>query len=329
MAGISVLGAGAWGTALAVSYAQAGHAVRLWSIDAHQVEEMRTRRENVRYLPGLVLPESISIEHDFTAATQGVDLLLIVTPVAGLRETLHRIRDSANGIPVLWACKGFETGTGRLPHEVVAEVLGQNYACGALTGPSFAEEVAQGMPCAITLASSNAAFAESWIRTLSNPRLRLYANDDLVGAEVGGAVKNVLAIAAGIADGLSFGLNARAAMMTRGLAEIARLAVALGGRRDTLMGLSGMGDLILTCTGDLSRNRRVGLALAAGEPLAEVLRKLGHVAEGVLTTQMVVRRADELGVEMPISRAVHEVLAGRISPRNAVEQLMARNPRAE
>lgn len=329
MAGISVLGAGAWGTALAVSYAQAGHAVRLWSIDAHQVEEMRTRRENVRYLSGLVLPESISIEHDFTAATQGVDLLLIVTPVAGLRETLHRIRDSANDIPVLWACKGFETGTGRLPHEVVAEVLGQNYACGALTGPSFAEEVAQGMPCAITLASSNAAFAESWIRTLSNPRLRLYANDDLVGAEVGGAVKNVLAIAAGIADGLSFGLNARAAMMTRGLAEIARLAVALGGRRDTLMGLSGMGDLILTCTGDLSRNRRVGLALAAGEPLAEVLRKLGHVAEGVLTTQMVVRRADELGVEMPISRAVHEVLAGRISPRNAVEQLMARNPRAE
>jgi glycerol-3-phosphate dehydrogenase (NAD(P)+) len=208
-------------------------------------------------------------------------------------------------------------------------VLGTAYPCGALTGPSFAQEVAQGLPCAITLACRDVELANEWAHKLHHPRLRLYANDDVIGAEAGGALKNVLAIAAGISDGLSYGFNARAAIMTRGLAEIARMAVALGGRRETLMGLAGMGDLILTCTGDLSRNRRVGLALANGQPLAEILRSLGHVAEGVLTTQVAVRRAESLGVDMPITRAVHDVLAGCVSPRSVVEQLMARDPRQE
>jgi len=329
MSKIAVLGAGAWGTALAVTYANVNHDVRLWSFEASHVVQMREARENERYLPSLPLPENIRIEESIAQAITDVGLVLLATPVAGLRETLQRLQKHQAAMPVLWACKGFEAGTGLLPHEVVAQVLGADYPCGALTGPSFAQEVAQGLPCAITLASRDLELASYWARELNHPRLRLYANDDVIGAETGGAVKNVLAIAAGISDGLGYGFNARAAIMTRGLAEIARMAVALGGRRETLMGLAGMGDLILTCTGDLSRNRRVGLALAAGQPLAEILRSLGHVAEGVLTTQVAVRRAESLGVDMPITRAVHDVLAGCVSPRSAVEQLMARNPRPE
>ncbi|MEC5387627.1 NAD(P)H-dependent glycerol-3-phosphate dehydrogenase [Uliginosibacterium sp. H3] len=329
MAKLAVLGAGAWGTALAMTYAGSNHDVALWSFEASHVMQMREARENARYLPGLPLAASIRIEDSLTRACESAELILIATPVAGLRETLQRLQKLAVTAPILWACKGFETGSGLLPHEVVADVLGTNHPCGALTGPSFAQEVAQGLPCAITLASKDAVLASHWARELHHPRLRLYANDDVVGAETGGAVKNVLAIAAGISDGLGYGFNARAAIMTRGLAEIARMAEALGGRRETLMGLAGMGDLILTCTGDLSRNRRVGLALASGQPLAEILRTLGHVAEGVLTTQVAVRRAEVLGVDMPITRAVHDVLAGRVSPRSAVEQLMARDPRPE
>jgi len=329
MSKIVVLGAGAWGTALAMTYASSNHDVALWSFEPAHVMQMRETRENTRYLPGLSLAASIRIEDSIARACADAELILIVTPVAGLRETLQRLQKLQVTVPVLWACKGFEASSGLLPHEILAEVLGADYPCGALTGPSFAQEVAQGLPCAITLASRDQALASFWARELHHPRLRLYANDDVIGAETGGAVKNVLAIAAGISDGLAFGFNARAAIMTRGLAEIARMAVALGGRRETLMGLAGMGDLILTCTGDLSRNRRVGLALAGGQPLAEILRSLGHVAEGVLTTQVAVRRAESLGVDMPIARAVHDVLAGCVSPRSAVEQLLARDPRHE
>jgi glycerol-3-phosphate dehydrogenase (NAD(P)+) len=330
MANIAVLGAGAWGTALALTYAGSGnHQVAMWSFDALHVAQMRAEKENAKYLPGIPLPETIRLEEQLQSACSSADLLIIATPVAGLRETLQRIAKLRLAVPVLWACKGFETITGLLPHELVAEMLGADYPCGALTGPSFAQEVAKGLPCAITLASHDMALATRWAKELQHPRLRLYANDDVVGAETGGAVKNVLAIAAGISDGLGYGFNARAAIMTRGLAEIARMAVALGGRRETLMGLAGMGDLILTCTGDLSRNRRVGLALAEGQPLAEILRSLGHVAEGVLTTQVAVRRAETLGVDMPITRAVHDVLAGCMSPRSAVEQLMSRDLRPE
>ena len=226
-------------------------------------------------------------------------------------------------------CKGFEAGTGKLPHQVVAEVLGAQAICGALSGPSFAEEVAAGQPTAVALAANDPVFAREAARQLHSSRLRIYANDDLVGVEVGGAVKNVLAIATGVCDGLGLGLNSRAALMTRGLAEIARLGLALGAQRETFMGLAGMGDLILTCTGDLSRNRRVGLALAENKSLPQILEELGHVAEGVYTAREVAKLALALAVDMPISSAVAAVLDGRISAAKALEQLMARDPREE
>ena len=329
MSRLVVLGAGAWGTALANSYAGSGHQVTLWSIEPDHVQQMQAERQNRRYLPDLPLHDGLDITGDFAQACQDAELALIVTPVAGLRPTLARLGAEFPSLPVLWACKGFEAGTGKLPHEVADEYLAPSTGRGILTGPSFADEVARGLPCAITLASTDLEFATHWVAQLIHPRLRLYANDDVIGAEIGGAVKNVLAIAAGIADGLGYGLNARAALITRGLAEIARLSEALGGKRETLMGLAGMGDLILTCTGDLSRNRRVGLALAEGRSLPQILEALGHVAEGVLTTETVVRRAHEQGVDMPITCAVHEVIQGRLAPRDAVEQLMTREARTE
>ena len=329
MSRIAVIGAGAWGTALANTYASNGHRIALWTIDAAHAGEMRSQRTNQRYLPGFAFPENLSVCDSFEEACRDAELALVVTPVAGLRPTLAKLGAGFPKLPVLWACKGFEKGTGALPHEVAEELLAPGTGCGALTGPSFAQEVAQGLPCAITLASRDIAFAKFWVSRLIHPRLRLYANDDVIGAEIGGAVKNVLAIAAGISDGLGFGLNARAALITRGLAEIARLSQALGGRHDTLMGLAGMGDLILTSTGDLSRNRRVGLGLAEGRSLEEILKALGHVAEGVLTTETVVKRAAALGVEMPITEAVQEVLLGRLKPRDAVEQLMTREAKLE
>lgn len=328
MSHIVVLGAGAWGTALANTYSTS-HNITLWSIEAEHIAQMSADGENRRYLPGIPMNRSIRLSADFNAACKGAELALIATPVAGLRPTLQRLAAEYPELPALWVCKGFEAGTGKLPHEVAEEYMHGKTGRGALTGPSFAQEVAIGLPCAITLASADLDFASHWARTLIHPRLRLYANDDIVGAEIGGAVKNVLAIAAGISDGLGFGYNARAALLTRGLAEIARLSAALGGRRETLMGLAGMGDLILTATGDLSRNRQVGLALAAGKKLPDILAELGHVAEGVLTTETVVRRAEALGVEMPITHAVQEVLLGRLDPREAVEQLMTRELRLE
>ncbi|MFZ2910417.1 MAG: NAD(P)H-dependent glycerol-3-phosphate dehydrogenase, partial [Candidatus Desulfobacillus denitrificans] len=254
---------------------------------------------------------------------------LVATPLAGLRETLRRLRAVAPGTPLLWACKGLEAGSQRLPHQIVAEELGEGAACGALTGPSFAEEVARGLPTALTLASADSGFAEKTAQALHDTRLRVYASHDVVGAEVGGAVKNVMAIAAGIADGMGFGLNARAALITRGLAEITRLGLALGGKRETFMGLAGMGDLILTCTGDLSRNRRVGLALAKGQPLERILRELGHTAEGVSSAREVAALAQRLGIDMPITRAVKGILHDGVPASEAVEQLLGRDPKLE
>jgi glycerol-3-phosphate dehydrogenase (NAD(P)+) len=320
---LAILGAGAWGTALALSLAPR-HRIALWTFEADHAAAMRAAGENIRFLPGHALPAEISIESDISAALNGATLAIIATPVAGLRATLA----AAAGLPVLWVCKGLEAGTGLLPHQVAAEVAG-DAPCGALTGPSFAEEVAKGLPTAITLASADAVFARDMAQQLRGPRLRLYANADIVGAEVGGAVKNVLAIATGICDGLGLGLNARAALITRGLAEITRFGVALGGRQQTFMGLAGMGDLILTCTGDLSRNRRVGLALASGRPLEAITRELGHVAEGVMTAREVARRAEAIAVDMPITAAVCAVLDGRIDARQAVDALMNRDPKTE
>ncbi len=323
-----MLGAGAWGTALAIAFAPK-HDVVIWAREPEVAADLAGLRENRRFFPGYRLPESVRVATDFSGALTGAELIVVASSIAGLRATAERLRDLGCRVPLVWVCKGFEAGSGKLPHQVVAEVLGDDAVCGALSGPSFAEEVAAGQPTAVSLAANNHDFAIEAARQLHGRRLRVYANDDLVGVEVGGAVKNVLAIATGVCDGLGLGLNSRAALMTRGLAEIARLGVALGAHRDTFMGLAGMGDLILTCTGDLSRNRRVGLGLAQGKPLSQILEELGHVAEGVPTSREVDRLAGELGIDMPISAAVAALLDGRLGAAEALERLMARDPREE
>jgi glycerol-3-phosphate dehydrogenase (NAD(P)+) len=330
---IVVFGAGAWGTALAIS-AASRHQVTLWARDAQQAAAMAETRQNARYLPGPRLPASIAVRsgpvQELSALAAQHDLAIIATPMAGLRGMLQALHDC--GRPVAWLCKGFEAPVSRpwglLGHEIRAEVAPQLHA-GALSGPSFALEVAQGKPTALVAASEFDSVRDSLVAAFHGPAIRVYANDDLPGVGVGGAVKNVLAIATGLCDGLSLGLNARAALVTRGLAEMTRLGVALGVRADTFMGLSGLGDLVLTATGDLSRNRKVGLLLAHGMSLQQALDSLGHVAEGVYTARTVVQRAQQLGVEMPISCSVVELLDGKLKPAEAVVQLMGRHPAIE
>ncbi len=324
---IAVLGAGAWGTSLALSFADR-HALTLWTWQAEHAKAMLTCRENTDFLPGFPLPDSIAITSDLSAAVAAADLAIMATPMAGLRTTVAELAAIRPELPFVWVCKGLEAGTGLLPHQAVATVH-PAATCGALSGPSFADEVARGLPAAITMASADGAFADRMAHELHGPRLRLYANDDIAGVEVGGAVKNVMAIATGICDGLGLGFNARAALMTRGLAEICRFGASLGARPETFMGLAGMGDLILTCTGDLSRNRRVGLALAAGKSPDDIQRELGHVAEGVMTAREVARRSDALGIEMPITATVRDVLDNNLPVRAAVERLMKRDPKHE
>ena len=323
---IAVLGAGAWGTALAAQAAER-HVVRLWGRDAAVVERMRAARVNERYLPGVALPSALSIDTDLASAVAHAapGLVVIATPMAALREMLQALPERGR---VLWLCKGFEAGTGRLGHEVAASVR-PTLQAGVLSGPSFADEVARGRPTALVAASTNTALAEAAVEAFHSEALRVYTSSDPVGVEVGGAVKNVLAIATGIADGLGLGLNARAALVTRGLAEMTRLGIALGAKPETFMGLSGLGDLVLTATGDLSRNRRVGLLLAAGRPLPDILRELGHVAEGVYSATTALDRARACGVEMPIVEAVVDVLAGRLTPAQGVQRLMRRDAREE
>jgi glycerol-3-phosphate dehydrogenase (NAD(P)+) len=325
---IAILGAGAWGTALAVSLA-AKHRVVLWARDAIQAAAILSGRRNSRYLPEVLLPESVVVTGDFSTALAGHDAILIATPTSELRDVLGRVSASRSERPVIWACKGFEQASGKLPHEVVAEVLGNGAACGALSGPSFALEVAQGLPTALTFAARDAELAKRISRELHQPTLRVYFSTDVTGVEISGAVKNVMAIAVGISDGLGLGLNARAALITRGLAELTRLGVALGGRAETFMGLTGAGDLILTCTGDLSRNRRVGLMLARGDSLDAILKQLGHVAEGVYSAGAIEALAAKKRVEMPITRAVCAVLFRGARPQDAATQLLARDPREE
>ena len=279
-------------------------------------------RRNERYLPGVEIPSSVTVTGELPGS--GVSLTLVATPVAGLRETLKKLKP-----PVVWLCKGFEEGSGALPHQIATEVLGEKARFGALSGPSFADEVARGLPCALTLASRDAAFAREAAAIVHGGRLRVYYSADLVGVEIGGAVKNVMAIAAGISDGLGLGLNARAALITRGLAEIVRLGTALGASPETLMGLAGAGDLILTATGDLSRNRRVGVELARGKPLDAILQNLGHVAEGVRSAKEVMNLSKKRNVEMPVTEAVNAVLEGRIKPAAAVERLLSRDLKRE
>jgi glycerol-3-phosphate dehydrogenase (NAD(P)+) len=330
---IAVLGAGAWGTALAIS-ASARHDVVLWARDAAQAADLLATRRNQRYLPQVPLPAALHITHRHEDALghAATGLTVIATPTAGLREQLHSLHDDRAS---LWLCKGFEAGGGALGHEIARSVR-PGAAAGVLSGPSFADEVARGQPTALVAASEDAALATQAVAAFHCEQLRVYTSSDVVGVEVGGAVKNVLAIAVGILDGLAHsggaaapGLNARAALITRGLAEMTRLGVALGARADTFMGLSGLGDLVLTATGDLSRNRRVGLGLAAGRPLAQVLAELGHVAEGVSSAAMVLARARAAGVEMPITAAMSAVLDGSLAPPEALRMLMAREARAE
>ncbi|MGK5053051.1 NAD(P)H-dependent glycerol-3-phosphate dehydrogenase [Janthinobacterium sp. RB2P8] len=327
---ITILGAGAWGTAVAMALA-GRHDVLLWGRNGDAMTAMAASGEN-SYLPGFTLPPQLHISADFDAAVAHASgqngLLIAACPVAGLRPLLHQLKDKAIG-NLVWLCKGFEGGTGLLPHQIVHEVLGDNIPGGALSGPSFAQEVARGLPCALTIASHSAALRGAVVSALHGGTIRVYASDDLVGVEVGGAVKNVLAIATGVADGLGLGLNARAALITRGLAEITRLGTALGGQTETFMGLTGMGDLILTCTGDLSRNRRVGLGLAQGKALATIVAELGHVAEGVPCAKAVRELARRMGVDMPITNAVAGVLFDGDLPHVMVQQLLSRDPRAE
>ena len=332
---ITVLGAGAWGTAVAIALA-ARHDVLLWGRNPQQMAATDAARDNLAYLPGHPLPPALRVSADFEAAIAHVasgreedgPLLILACPVAGLRPLLEQLRGRA--IPnVVWLCKGFEAGTGLLPHQVVAQVLGDSVPGAALSGPSFAQEVARGLPCALTVASSSAELRERVVAAAHGDNLRVYSHDDLIGVEVGGAVKNVMAIATGAADGLGLGLNARAALITRGLAEITRLGLALGAQPGTFMGLSGMGDLILTCTGDLSRNRRVGLALAEGKALDTIVAELGHVAEGVPCAKAVRELARRMEVDMPITEAVASVLFDGVDAAQMAAQLLARDPRVE
>ncbi|MDE1948572.1 MAG: NAD(P)-dependent glycerol-3-phosphate dehydrogenase [Burkholderiales bacterium] len=324
---IAVLGAGAWGTALAAAAAQR-HDVLLWARDAAQAQAIASSRRNERYLGELELPRALRVGADHAAALAHAEggLLVVATPMAALRERLAALPDAR---PVLWLCKGFEAGSGLLGHEVAAQVR-PHAAGGVLSGPSFAIEVAHGQATALVAASDSAALTAAAVEAFHSEALRIYTSDDRIGVEVGGAVKNVLAIATGIADGLAeTGLNARAALVTRGLAEMTRLGVALGARAETFMGLSGLGDLVLTATGDLSRNRQVGLRLAAGRALPDILAELGHVAEGVYSAATVLERARAVRVEMPITEAVVSVIEGRIALALALRQLMARQARAE
>jgi glycerol-3-phosphate dehydrogenase (NAD(P)+) len=325
---VSVLGAGAWGTALAGSIAPR-HDTLLWARDPSQAALIGRSRRNERYLPGAELPAALRVEPSFEAALShagGDGLVVVATPMSGLREMLARCAARTSGL--WWLCKGFEAGSGALGHELARE-MAPAARVGVLSGPSFALEVAAGQPTALVAASTDESLCAQALEVFHSESLRIYTSADPVGVEVGGAVKNVLAIATGIGDGMGLGLNARAALITRGLAEMTRLGLALGARADTFMGLSGLGDLVLTATGDLSRNRQVGLQLAQGRSLAQALASLGHVAEGVHSAAMVLARARALGVEMPITEAVVAVLDGRASPAQVLAQLMQRDARAE
>jgi glycerol-3-phosphate dehydrogenase (NAD(P)+) len=328
MMNIAVIGAGAWGTALAVSLSTY-HRVTLWARDAAQIEAMRATRRNQRYLPDIFLPASIGLSANFSVALGDAELAIIAVPTVALRETLKQVTLSGRRIDVVWVCKGFEAETSLLPYQVAGEILPEEFRRGVLSGPSFAQEVARGLPTALTFASSDGEFARTTAQALHHARLRIYACNDVVGVEVGGAVKNVMAIAAGICDGMGLGYNARAALLTRGLAEITRLGLKLGGRSETLGGLSGAGDLILTCTGDLSRNRQVGLLLAQQHQLPEILQRLGHVAEGVYTVREAHRLAQRMNVAMPICETVYRILYDHLPVADAVAELLNRAPNME
>ena len=328
---ITVLGAGAWGTALSIALAHQ-HEVLIWGRDEHRMRTVKEQRVNEVYLPGVSFTKSLNVALDFSVAAKhgcgAGGLIIIASPVAGLRAVASQLQpyEVSN---VIWLCKGLEEDSGLLPHQIMHSILGTQVHAGALSGPSFAQEVARGLPCALTIASQSPSLCAQTVRAIHSDQIRVYSTDDVVGVEVGGAVKNILAIATGISDGLELGLNARAALITRGLAEITRLGIALGGRAETFMGLAGVGDLILTCTGHLSRNRQVGIGLAQGKAWSNIEAELGHVAEGVRCIRAVQALALQHNVEMPITEAVAAILFGGEAPQYRVAQLLSRDAKGE
>lgn len=327
---IAVIGAGSWGTALALQFARSGREVRLWGRDTGQLTTIRAERVNSRYLPDAQFPANLKAETELDTCLDGVRDIVVAVPSHGLRETLIKIRplldDDAR---ICWATKGFELRSGKLPHQVAAEILGSQRAMAVLSGPTFAREVGIGLPTAITIAAIDNGFASDLAAALSGENFRAYTSEDVLGVEVGGAVKNVLAIGTGMSDGLGFGANTRIALINRGLVEMTRLGVALGAKPDTFMGLAGMGDLVLTCTDDLSRNRRMGLALAGGKSVEEAQEEIQQVVEGVLAAKAVKQVADRMSVEMPICQEIYRILYEGISPREVVGALMGRALKSE
>jgi len=322
---IAVLGAGSWGTALALVFARSGRVVRLWGRDEKQLAGMAAGRTNDRYLPGIDFPDNLHIEADLEACVRGANDILISVPSHGLRETLTKVAPLLeDGARICWATKGFELSTGKLPHQVAEEILGDNHPVAVLSGPTFATEVGEGLPTAMTIAANEPDFAGELATTLSGDKFRAYTSEDMIGVEVGGAVKNVLAIGAGLSDGLGFGANTRIALINRGLVEMTRLGVALGAKNDTFMGLAGMGDLVLTCTDNQSRNRRMGLLLASGKTVDEAQEEIQQVVEGVLAAKAVRDVAESLHVTMPICGEIYRILYEGVPPREAVGALMGR-----
>jgi glycerol-3-phosphate dehydrogenase (NAD(P)+) len=327
---VAVLGAGSWGTALASLLARNGHQTTLWGRNVAQVDSINTLHENTRYLPGIVLPENLKASTDLAATVTDADLILVVTPSHAFGETVKALAAYRKaGVGVSWATKGFEPGSGRFLHEVAAEILGDGVPLAVVTGPSFAKEVTQGLPTAVTVHSDDPEFAQTVAEALHGPAFRAYTGNDMMGAELGGAMKNVLAVATGVADGMNLGLNARAGLITRGLNEMLRLNQALGGRAETLMGLAGLGDLVLTSTGDLSRNRRLGLALGRGQSIADAVASIGQVVESIQTCDEVMRLAERYAIDLPISALVQRVLHAEITPQEGLQLLLSREQKPE
>lgn len=327
---ITILGAGSWGTALALFLARLGHPVNLWSSDQAAVQQMQKERANTRYLPGQSFPDTLHPTNDLAQSLEQTNDVMIAVPSAGFRKTLLQIKPLIHSTTrILWVTKGLDETTGQLLHSVAEEILEKNRAYAVLSGPSFAREVALGLPTAVVIASNNDDFANDLVQRFNSPKLRVYLSHDMIGVEVGGVVKNVLAIATGISDGMGFGANARCALITRGLAEMIRLGTALGGQYETFNGLAGLGDLILTCTDNQSRNRRFGLSLGQGKSTIAAEADIGQVVEGKRNAEYVIRLAQSVQVEMPIVDAVWRVLQNKITPNDALQQLLSRAPKAE
>ncbi len=327
---ITVLGAGSWGTALAILLSRNGWPTLLWGNEASHMARLQRERRNTQYLPDTPFPENLQTSANLDSALTAADVILLSVPSHALRSVLQQLAAQLRpGQRLAWATKGLESGSGKLPHQVVNEVLGTNIETAVVSGPTFAREVAAGLPTAVTVASASTAFAGLMAELLHGQTFRAYTSSDISGVELGGAVKNVLAIAAGITDGLGFGANARAALITRGLAELMRLGVALGGQRETFMGLAGLGDLLLTCTDNQSRNRRMGMALAQGLTIEQAADSIGQVVEGVQTAREVVALAQRTGAETPICAQVYRVLYEGLGPKDAVHALLAREQKSE